>query len=118
MKTKYRILTLAAVASFLAVPAFAQSAAGLQPAYSTGYAGIVELLAPVVAFGVTALLRHVAHVPSYLLPLIAATAGAGLAYVTSLLGMADISFLKGVVLGLAATGLHQIKVQIQARLAE
>lgn len=113
MKNNTNLIAWALFALFLvflpAVAIAADTAPDAQPAYTE----IVEMLAPVVALVVTALLRYAARVPAYLLPVVAAVAGAGYALITSKLGSAgDMNLVQGALLGLAATGLHQIKVQL------
>lgn len=71
-----------------------------------------QIVTPIVALVGTFVLRHIAKLPGWALPVIAALIGAGAEVANGLMSSGTYSPVIGAMLGLAATGLHQLKAQL------
>jgi hypothetical protein len=73
----------------------------------------INLITPLVALVATwAVKRGLPKLPGYLFPVVAALAGLATTYAEAAASGGDSHAIKGILLGLAATGLHQINVQL------
>lgn len=104
---------LAWICTILSVLVLTPILSAAEAASTAGANPIVELLTPVVALAVTFLAKAIARLPGWALPLVAGLAGGGYDAIVQVSAGGSPNLLQGVLFGLAATGLHQLKAQVQ-----
>lgn len=118
MKTNrllFAALVAFAIASTVAaqIPGAAPAAVALTGTAAI-LAGLIPVITPLFSLGVTALVKYAApHIPGYLLPIIASITGLLPDYISHLATGAGTNTIAALLLGLSATGLHQISVQLK-----
>jgi len=113
----FLLLATFAIAQTTSTAAPAAATAAATPAVAVppapaGNSALVQLFTPLVSIVVTFLVRKAGNLQGWLLPVISALVGLGYDAVTAYTTGHALSPVMGILLGLAGTGLHQIKVQL------